>query len=237
MLLIAGILLSQPRWLFSLATNFFPGALYAVDTADNKPDTKQIALTIDDGPSPATTEILAVLAEHNVKATFFNIGDNLAGNEAAIQQTVAAGHELGNHLTTDYPSIRLSNKDFEANLLTAEQALRSFLKTEQPASELKWLRPGMGFYSSAMVKTAQKHDYRVVLGSRFPYDTHIHSSRFASAFILHTVQPGDIIVLHDGEAENGKEGRGDRTIKTLQTILPALQKEGYTITTLSDLTK
>jgi len=88
----------------------------------------------------------------------------------------------------------------------------------------------MGFYSPEMVKTAKKHNYKLVLGSRFPYDTHIHSSRFASAFILSTVQPGDIVVLHDGEK------RGERTIQTLKTILPKLQEQGYEITTVSELT-
>jgi len=238
-LLIACIPLSQPRWLFTLATNLFPGALYAVDAANLAPTTKQIALTIDDGPSPATAEILAVLAQHEAKATFFNISSNLEGYETVVQQTVDAGHELGNHLTADAPSIQLSSEDFEANLLTAERALLPFLQNAaQPnvseaniseANTLKWLRPGMGFYSSAMVEIAQKHDYKIVLGSRFPYDTHIHSSRFASVFILRTVRSGDIMVLHDGEE------RGERTLQTLKAILPALQVKGYEITTVSEL--
>lgn len=81
-------LLSQPRWLFALATNLFPGALYAVDLSDGlfegDAEIKKIALTIDDGPSPVTAEILAVLAQHNVKATFFNISGNLDGHEAVV---------------------------------------------------------------------------------------------------------------------------------------------------------
>ena len=87
----------------------------------------------------------------------------------------------------------------------------------------------MGFYNTGMVEVAERHGYQLVLGSTFPYDTHIHSSRFASEFILRTVQPGDIIVLHDGEE------RGLRTAKTLATVLPELQKRGYKVTTLSEL--
>ena len=227
-------LLSQPRWLFALATNLFPGALYAVDLSDGlfegDAEIKKIALTIDDGPSPVTAEILAVLAQHNVKTTFFNISGNLDGHEAVVQQAVESGHELGNHLTTDYPSIRLSPEDFETNLITAQQALLPFVQSIKTDATLQWLRPGMGFYSPEMVKTAKKHNYKLVLGSRFPYDTHIHSSRFASAFILSTVQPGDIVVLHDGET------RGERTVATLKTILPRLQAQGYEITTISELT-
>lgn len=239
LLMITGGLLSQPRWIFTLATRFFPGALYAVKVppSDNNIPQKIIALTIDDGPSPATEEILTVLDQHNVKATFFNISGNLPGHEAIIMQTVDFGHELGNHFTEDFPSIRLSPKAFETDLLTAEQALLPYVQSTEPNgtepnATLRWLRPGMGFYNSRMVSIGQQHGYQIVLGSRFPYDTHIPSSRFASTFILRTVQPGDIIVLHDGD-----EGRGDHTIQTLKTILPALQKRGYTITTVGELTE
>ncbi|MEO1635138.1 MAG: chitin deacetylase family protein [Cyanobacteria bacterium J06631_9] len=229
--------LSQPRWLFSLATKIRPGAIYAVslpavsssEYEDAIPE-KVVALTIDDGPSPATADILAVIDRHGAKATFFNISSNLAGREDVVRQVVASGHELGNHLTADEPSIRMSSEVFEADLKTAEAALLPFLSAGSlQRSSLKWLRPGMGFYNAEMVATAERHGYQVVLGSNFPYDTHIPSSQFASTFILSTVEPGDIIVLHDGE------GRGDRTIETLEKILPALKEKGYTVTTVSGL--
>ncbi|MEM9152099.1 MAG: chitin deacetylase family protein [Cyanobacteria bacterium P01_F01_bin.3] len=241
LLMITGGLLSQPRWIFTLAPRLSPGALYAVKVSpsDNNIPHKIIALTIDDGPSPATEEILAVLDQHNVKATFFNISGNLPGHEAIVMQAVASGHELGNHFTEDFPSIRLSTEAFETDLLAAEQALLPYVQSTEangtevePNETLRWLRPGMGFYNSRMVNIGQRHGYQIVLGSRFPYDTHIPSSRFASTFILRTVQPGDIIVLHDGG-----EGRGERTIQTLKTILPALQKRGYIITTVGELTE
>jgi len=229
-LLFIGGLLTQPRWIFHLATYFFPGAIYSVEVEEESAPQKVVALTIDDGPSPETANILAVLEAHNAKATFFNISGNVHTREAIVQRTVTAGHELGNHLTTDSPSIKLSPEDFETNLLTAEQALLPFIQSSHPQAKLHWLRPGMGFYNAKMVETAQRHGYQLVLGSTFPYDTHIHSARFASAFILRTIQPGDIIVLHDGEE------RGQRTVKTLKVILPVLQAKGYKITTVSGLT-
>jgi len=273
-------LLSQPSWVFSVATRLQPGALYRVEpaiTADAaKSPSKVIALTIDDGPSPATGDILAVLDRYGVKATFFTISEYVPSHEQLFRQTIAAGHEIGNHLTTDEPSIRLSPEDFETDLLAAEETLLPYFLTNEKQSlkvspsaqassaqvsstqassiqssstqaSLQWLRPGMGFYNAQMVKTAERHGYQLVLGSVFPYDTHLPSSRFASAFILRTVQPGDIIVLHDGEGiEDGcsvgggggrlRCGRGQRTAQTLERILPVLQSQGYTITTVSELT-
>ena len=235
-------LLAQPRWLFSLATQLKPGAHYAVKLSADKAHNEQppyattaegipkvVALTIDDGPSEKTAEILAVLEAHKVKATFFNISGNLPGHEAAVRQAVASGHELANHLTADEASIRLTPDAFEADLLSAEAALEAFLPD---GDTLRWLRPGMGFYNAEMVSTAERHGYQLVLGSRFPYDTHVHSPKFASAFVTRTLQPGDIIVLHDGEGEGN---RGQRTLQALEAILPVLQAKGYTVTTVSEL--
>lgn len=227
-LMLSG-LLTQPRWIFSLTARYFPGAIYAVDVASSaNKTTKIVALTVDDGPSAATEDILEVLNRYGVKATFFNISSYLPGHEQTVRSALLNGHELGNHLTADEASIQLSPKAFEEKLLAAEGALLPLLPDGQ--KNLKWMRPGMGFYNKGMVDTIEKHGYQLVLGSRFPYDTHIHSSGFASAFILNTVRSGDIIVLHDGD-----DGRGDRTTQTLETILPALQKKGYTITTVSNL--
>ena len=238
MLLIVGLgyLLSQPRWLFRIASQLHPGAIYHVDER-NSPENKllppinpTVALTIDDGPGPNTEKILALLKRHKAKATFFNVSEHLPGYESVVAQAVEAGHELGNHLTKDEPSIRLSASEFETDLLAAEAALLPFIGE---SAEPRWLRPGMGLYNADMVATAQKHNYRIALGNNFPYDTHIRSARFARSFILNTVQPGDIIVLHDGQREN--TDRGDRTLQTLQTVLPALKIRGYTVTTLSEL--
>ena len=220
-----GLLLLQPRWLFTLAARVKPGAIYAVDLPKTGP--KVVALTIDDGPSKDTLEILEVLDRYDAKATFFSISDNVPSHEGAIAQTIQSGHELGNHLTADEPSIRLSKTEFEADLNRAESVLAPYM----PQKELKWLRPGMGFYSTEMVKTANHRGYQLALGSVFPYDTHIPSENFAIAFILNTIQPGDIIVLHDGE----KGSRSQRTIATLEKVLPALAEKGYQVTTLSEL--
>jgi peptidoglycan-N-acetylglucosamine deacetylase len=226
-ILLSAYVLLSPRKFLTLAAFLRPGALYSVKFPTLCKPPKIVALTIDDGPSTATADILAVLARYAVKATFFNISGHLPGHEAAMQQTVAAGHEIGNHLTADEASYRLSPSAFEADLLRAEKALLPYLNNSQTA--LRWLRPGMGLYSKKMVNTAEQHGYRLVLGSVFPYDTNVSSSRFASAFILIHTQPGDIIVLHDGPA------RGQRTAIILAKVLPLLQARGYTVTTLTKL--
>ena len=65
---------------------------------------KRIALTFDDAPSERTSDaVLAVLAEKNVKATFFMIGENIERYPQAAQRIAAAGHEMGNHSYSAVP--------------------------------------------------------------------------------------------------------------------------------------
>lgn len=68
-------------------------------------DRKVVALTFDDGPRTDTVdEILASLAKHGVKATFFVCGAEIENHHAAAKKLVAAGHELGNH---SYSHVRM----------------------------------------------------------------------------------------------------------------------------------
>lgn len=208
----------QPRSLLSIPQLFIPGVAYFVKT--QKP---LIALTIDDGPDAQTTpKILEVLERYDAKATFFLISDRVFGNETLIETLIAQGHEIGNHLTQDCASINLSPRAFEADLRAADAALSRFSKP-------RWMRPGCGWYNATMIQTAQRSGYRVALGSIFPFDTNIPSSRYAATQILTTARSGAIVVLHD------TGDWGIRTAQTLEIVLPKLQQRGYQVVTLSQL--
>lgn len=215
---LISILFFQPRCILSLIASIVPGAVYFTKT-----DKPIIALTIDDGPDAvATPKILEILQRYQARATFFVISDRVKGNESVIGEIVNQGHELGNHLTEDKPSIQLSPQEFETDLLEADRIIAEFAK---PC----WLRPGGGWYNTTMVKIARQHGYRVALGSIFPFDTHIPSSWFASTQILCNARPGSIIILHDSGLW------GERTTLTLSRVLPKLSQKGYQVVTLSEL--
>ena len=117
-----------------------PEVLYSVPTHE-----RALALTIDDGPDPdSTPRILEVLARHEASATFFLIADRISGNEALVEQIVASGHELGNHLTRDEASIDLPREEFERELLRAHGILSEF-------GAPRWFRPGSGWYDDEIV--------------------------------------------------------------------------------------
>jgi peptidoglycan-N-acetylglucosamine deacetylase len=199
------LLLRPPRAMFQLTNHFFPGATY---------------FTTTDQP---VIQILDVLDRHQVTATFFIITDRIPGNEQTLRRMLGNGHELGNHTTADIHSIGLSTPAFEQDLIKADAVLQTYTKPQ-------WLRPSGGWYNQEMIGVAQKYNYKVALGSIFPYDTNISSPWFATQFILANAQPGGIIVMHDSG------GWGKNTAETLDQLLPKLKQRGYKIVDLSELT-
>ena len=105
MVVVGALFWFQPRFLLRQLANRNPEVLFYART-----DQKVLALTIDDAPdSTLSPLILDLLAEHQVPATFFILGGNIAGNEDIIARMKAEGHELGNHLAQDEASIMLSD--------------------------------------------------------------------------------------------------------------------------------
>lgn len=210
----------QPGWMIRMLANQSPNVLYSVDT--QRP---VVALTIDDGPDPVTTpRILDILKKHNAHATFFMIGNRITGNEAIVDKATAENHEVANHMMNDEPSINLPPAEFEQRLLASDETLSKFASP-------RWFRPGSGWYNQQMLSTLSKHGYKAALGSVYPYDPHIPSSWFAAQSILWNIRPGSVIILHD------YGNRGERTLATLQTILPRLTQQGYQVVTLSELSE
>ena len=208
----------RPHWVVALLARRSPDVVYLVET-----EQPIVALTIDDGPDPvATPKILDVLSRHDAHGTFFLLSSRVPGNEELVRRTVEEGHEIANHLVADEPSILLNDSEFERQLLEADGVLSDF-------AEVHWFRPGSGWYNDKMLSTLRRHGYQCALGSVYPFDPQVPSSWFATHHVLWNVRPGSIIVLHDYGA------RGERTATALATILPALNRRGLRVVTLSEL--
>ncbi len=195
-----------------------PGCFYFARSAE-----KIVALTIDDGPDRRTTpRILELLREHESRATFFLISSRVSGNDSLVVQALRAGNEIGNHMSRNEVSIQLTPGQFEESLAEADSVLGRF-------AELRWARPGSGFYNGRMLSIMRKHGYACALGSVYPFDPQVPSARYASRTILNGVRNGSVIVLHDG----GYKGRN--TVRVLSRLLPALRQRVFRVVTLSEL--
>ena len=209
---------SPPDWLLDSAAERYPGCVYRASVR-----APVIALTIDDGPDSVTTPlILAELARHQARATFFLISGRVEGREWLVRAMVSAGHEIGNHLPRDEPSIGLTSDQFEEALLEAHEVLARY-------GPIAWVRPGSGWYSQSMIDAIHRRGYRCAMGSVYPFDAHLPSVRFVAGYILRNARPGAVVILHDGGS------RGRRTARVLREVLPELQRRGYQVVTLSEL--
>ena len=71
----------------------YPGAIWRMD-----PNEKSVYLTFDDGPIPEVTPwVLELLDKHDIKATFFMVGDNIRKHPDVFQMVVDGGQRIGNH--------------------------------------------------------------------------------------------------------------------------------------------
>ncbi|MCK9994694.1 MAG: polysaccharide deacetylase family protein [Candidatus Krumholzibacteria bacterium] len=208
----------QPRFLLRELAERNPEVLFYVET-----EAKVLALTIDDAPDSFLTPlILDMLAEHQVKATFFVLGQHIKGNEEIIARMKAEGHELGNHLTRDEATILLTDEEFA-------QQLREVAAKIGPFGETRWCRPGSGWFSPDMVQIAHDQGYRCCLGSIYPFDNKLRKPELIRSMVMDRVFPGAIIVLHDGGPERGY------VVPLLDELLPELKAAGYEFLTLSEI--
>jgi len=209
---------AEPRWLVRALPGTYPDVVYFVPT-----DERAIALTIDDGLDVETTPaILDVLDAHQVTATFFLISNTLAGKEQLLHRILAAGHEIGHHMTQYEVTVSLSDEDLRIKFNEAADILEA-------VAPITWFRPGSGRYNDQVLSLTSERGYRIALASVAPLDTLISSPHSMATFINWMVEPGSVVVLHDVDA------RGRRTAATLDRLLPILHDRGYAVMSLSEL--
>ncbi|KFA70530.1 hypothetical protein S40285_00561 [Stachybotrys chlorohalonatus IBT 40285] len=210
-----------PRYLISYLRSKYPDVLFEVTTTE-----KIMALSLDDAPSPYTEEIMDVLRENDVHATFFVIGSQVEGREQKLQKLVHEGHELGNHAMRDEPSTSLSNDDLENQVRQVKSMLVKAYEAEGKILPNNYFRPGSGFFNYRMRDMLGNRGFRIVLGSIYPHDPQIPYPSVNANHILSMAHPGGIIVCHD---------RRRWTAPMLRIVLPELKKQGYKIVTITDL--
>lgn len=180
---------------------------------------KAAALTFDDGPDSATPQILAVLAQKGVPATFFVLGGNASAQPSMIQKIRDAGHEIGNH-TWSHPDL---------TRLSPDRIREELSRTSNLLGGCSFFRPPYGSYNTTVTTIAGELGMRLVL---WDVDTRDWESKNKDA-ILSTfkseIKPGAIILMHDGG--------GDRsaTVAALPVMIDWLLDNGYALTTLSGL--
>ncbi len=210
-----------PTFLIRYFQYRWPNVLWHVSTPS-----KVVALTIDDGPSEYTSELIEILRSNDATATFFIIGAQVQGRESTLQDLIRNGNELANHAMHDEPSRSLKEATLVEEVQLVEDMLHNAYAALDAEPSPKYFRPGSGFFSESMRKILSGMDYRLVLGSIYPHDPQIPFWRLNARHVLSMLRPGGIIICHD---------RRSWTAPMLRKVLPEIRRRGYRITTVSGL--
>lgn len=215
------VIYKPPGLLIRYFQHRWPDVLWRVSTSS-----KIVALSIDDGPSEYTHEIMQLLEANGATATFFIIGSQVVGHEAILEDLVRNGNELGNHAMHDEPSRSLSDATLGDEIQLEEKILNKVYAAVDANPPPKYFRPGSGFFSARMRALLSRLGYRLVLGSIYPHDPQIPFWRINTSHILSMLQPGGIIICHD---------RRSWTVPMLRKALPEIRRRGYGIVTITEL--
>lgn len=186
---------------------------------------RQIALTFDDGPSIQNTEeILGVLKEYGIRATFFVIGENAAADPDRIRMIHEAGHEIGNHTYSHAYISKISGTELREEIQKTEDVLKS-ITGEKPCV----FRPPGGYYDEASLAVLEEMGYQSIMWSLDTKDWCMPKSDTIVSKIEENAVSGDIILFHD---------LNDKRLPTpeaLKRILPYLKENGYEFVTISEM--
>lgn len=188
---------------------------------------KEVYMTFDAGfENGYTPAILDALKKHNVKATFFVVGNYIETSPDLINRMVEEGHIVGNH-TYHHPDM---SKISEMEAFKKEiQELEDLYKQTTGQEMQKFYRPPQGKYSESNLKQANELGYKTVFWSLAYVDWYVDkqpSHDEAMQKLLSRVHPGAVILLHSTSKTNAE---------ILDEFLTNLEEQGYTFGALNDI--
>ena len=197
----------------------------------NSPSSKDaIALTFDDGPClTATPDILCLLEEHAVLATFFMIGESIRRHPDLAKRVFHKGHQIANHSDRHVAFRSLVPSACKKEAEKAEQTFRSVMGVAP-----RFYRPPKGLINRYAIQALNDVGYYVAAWSRMPGD---YFRWHTAAWItrgLARVRPGDIVVLHDGLGLQPKPDR-TRTLNILPGFIRGMKKQGIRFVSIAEL--
>ncbi|WP_157083975.1 polysaccharide deacetylase family protein [Millisia brevis] len=186
---------------------------------------KVIALTFDDGPDEATDEILALLAERDVAATFYLNGAGMADHPESGPKIVAAGHELGNHTWSHRRMLLVSPSAVADQIEPTDERIRA-AGWDGPIT----FRPPYGKKLFVLPWYLARHDRLTVMWDVSVEtfgDTPQSAAEIADATVA-AAEPGSIVLLHPwNDRRHVREATG--------VVIDRLRADGYRFVTVSDL--
>ncbi len=189
---------------------------------------RRLALTFDDGPDPVwTPRVLDMLARHDVRATFFVVGERAARAATVLHAIAEAGHEVASH-GWSHTSLWLCGPRRTDREVARTHALIADVTGRPP----RHFRPAWGMVNAALFAALGRHDERCVLWSIQPEALRPATAEQQCARVLREAHPGAIVDLHDAE---GTPRAPERLVEMLPPTIAGLRDAGYGFATVAEL--
>ncbi|MEU3414877.1 polysaccharide deacetylase family protein [Streptomyces sp. NPDC006658] len=178
-----------------------------------------VNITIDDGPDPVwTPQVLGLLRDNGVKATFCMVGPQAEAHPDLVRQVVAAGHRLCDHTVTHDTAMDHKSESYQARqILDAE---RQITKASGGVRPLYYRAPG-GAFTPYSRKLAASHGMRPLGWNVDSKDFERPGSEAIIATVKGQLANGPTILFHDAGGDRSQ------TVVALRTLLPWLKEQGY----------
>lgn len=203
---------------FDIRQGYFTDVFYK----KQRESRRRIALTFDDGPTPITLEILALLKQHQAKATFFCIGKQINKYPDIFRKIIEEGHTIGNHTMNH-------NKGF--GFLNAHQVEQEIDSCDASINDIvphkpRFFRPPFGVTNPSVAKAVQETKHHVIGWSNRSLDTLIVDENKIFDRVSRRLVPGDIILFHD---------TSNKTLRVVVRLLEYMQRENFESVTVDEL--
>ncbi len=212
----------------NMQENVFANNDYGMIIKKGTENRKVVALTFDDGPHPVYTEqILDILYEYDVKATFFVLGMLAENYPHIIKRQWEEGHEIGNHTYSHIDTKKASKEELLEEYKKTQDIIYSITKNKP-----KIFRPPYGSFDKKVLDMVEEDNSIVVLWSA-NQDSKDWKNPEVEKIVANTIsniENGDIILFHDYVYYDESH-----TVEALKVIIPELINRGYKFVTLSQL--
>ncbi|MFJ5999034.1 polysaccharide deacetylase family protein [Streptomyces sp. NPDC092370] len=181
--------------------------------------TRGVNITIDDGPDPVwTPQVLGVLREYGVKATFCMVGTQARAHPDLVKKVVAAGHRLCDHSVSHDTAMDKNSEAYQSQqILDAE---RMITKASGGVRPMYYRAPGGAFtpYSRTL---AASRGMRPLGWNVDTKDFERPGTEAIVATVKRELPNGPTLLFHDAGGDRSQ------TVEALRRILPWLEEQGY----------
>jgi len=209
-----------------LPENNFFGIVFSESQTSNK----VVALTFDDGPySPYTEQVLDILKEYNVPATFFVVGQNVERYPEVVRRIAIEGHQLGNHTYHHVDLLKVDRKTMAEEIDRTSKAVAA-ITGDAPHV----VRPPHGFRDPAVMEIMAERGLKVVEWSVMSRDWTNPGVEVIVDRTVSKVKNGSIILLHDGDGITSDNSR-IQSVEATRRIIQTLLAQGYQFVTVDEI--